>query len=82
MIFVLLVKLLIVAQWSRVSGSTPEGRVQNFVATENSNLEVLKELGVDIQNEGRTHKKCRTLFLSLSLSLSLSLFLSPQQRSP
>ena len=59
MMFVLIVKLLLVVQWSGVSGSTPEGRVQNFVATENSNLEVLKELGVDIQSEGRTHKQTK-----------------------
>lgn len=28
-------------------------REQNFLPTENANLEVLKELGVDLQNEGK-----------------------------
>jgi hypothetical protein len=30
-----------------------DARDQNFLPTENSNLEVLKELGVDLQNEGK-----------------------------
>jgi hypothetical protein len=34
--------------------ASADNRIQNFLPTENSNLEVLKELGVDIQHEGRT----------------------------
>jgi hypothetical protein len=34
-------------------GVTADSRIQNFLPSENSNLEVLKELGVDIQHEGR-----------------------------
>jgi hypothetical protein len=45
-----------------VVGSTGEGRNPNFLATENSNLEVLKELGMDIQNEGKNEQ---TYFLQL-----------------
>ena len=37
-----------------VSAAASESRPQNFLPTENSNLEVLKELGVDIQHEGGT----------------------------
>ena len=38
------------------SSSTLETRSHsNFIPTENSNLEVLKELGVDIQSEGRRY---------------------------
>jgi hypothetical protein len=45
-----------------VVGSTGEGRNPNFLATENSNLEVLKELGMDIQNEGKNEQ---TYFLQI-----------------
>lgn len=34
-----------------------DARDQNFLPTENSNLEVLKDLGVDLQNEGKRQEK-------------------------
>ena len=46
-----------------VSGAMAESRPQNFLPTENSNLEVLKELGVDIQHEGRTLRHFKPLLL-------------------
>ena len=39
-----------------VVGSTGDTRTQNYLPTENSNLEVLKELGVDIQTEGKNER--------------------------
>ncbi len=55
MLLVLLVMNIFV-MGSEGSSSTLETRGHsNFVPTENSNLEVLKELGVDIQSEGRTY---------------------------
>ena len=55
MLLVLLVVNLLVSP-SEGSSSTLETRSHsNFIPTENSNLEVLKELGVDIQSEGRTY---------------------------
>ena len=51
-----IVMLLLCSAVVGVVGSTGEGRNPNFLATENSNLEVLKELGMDIQNEGKNEQ--------------------------
>ena len=37
-----------------VISTSADSRIQTFLPTENSNLEVLKELGVDFQQEGKT----------------------------
>jgi hypothetical protein len=57
-----IVMLLLCSAVVGVVGSTGEGRNPNFLATENSNLEVLKELGMDIQNEGKNEQ---TYFLQI-----------------